>query len=96
MVTQCTGLLLEALIKGQDGGIRRARAQQPRSKETMTSFLYASCLGGMPQEEKGILPCSLFSCVYSHLDRIPGHSVYPPVMGSLLAGRNGLCYKGLV
>lgn len=46
MVTQCTGLLLEALIKGQGAGIRRARAHQPRSKETMTSSLHSPCVWG--------------------------------------------------
>lgn len=53
MVTQCTGLLLETLIKGQGAGIRRARAHQPRSKETMTSFLHSSHLGGMLQDRRG-------------------------------------------
>lgn len=65
-------LLLEALRKGQDGGIRRARAHQPRPKETMTSSLYSSCPGEMLQEQKGILPCPLCSHVYSHLDGILG------------------------
>ena len=95
MVTPCTRLLLETLIKGRDGRTRRARAHQPRSKKTMTSFPCSSCLGGILQEQKGILPCSPVSCVYSCLDCILGHSVHPPVMGRLLAGGNGLCYKGI-
>lgn len=91
-VTPCTRPLLETLFKGQDGRIRRVRARQPRSKKTVTSFLCSSCL----QEQKGVLPCSPDSCVYSHLDCILGHSVYPLVMGGFLAGRNGLCYKGIL
>lgn len=65
-------LLLEPLPRGQDGRIRRARAQQPRPKETMTSSLYSYCPGEMPQEQKGIAPCPLCSCAYPCLDGILG------------------------